>query len=99
MTDLHTLGGTYGYATWLNDSGEIVGASTPQGDQPLLAFYWKDGAMKNLGTANGDACSVADAINSQGEVVGQGPLYRHFPQLAPISSSTLFFGRTARFST
>jgi probable HAF family extracellular repeat protein len=70
MTDLHTLGGTYGYATWLNDSGEVVGVSTPQRDQALLAFYWKDGAMTKLGPLAGDPCSVADAVNSTGQVVG-----------------------------
>lgn len=61
----------YGFATWLNDAGEVVGNGRPQEDQgALVAFYWKNGAMKNLGTANGSACSVADAINSRGQVVG-----------------------------
>lgn len=70
MTDLHTLGGTYGYAVWLNDSGEVVGASTNKGNQLLLAFQWKDGVMTNLGPFSGDVCSVADAVNSSGQVVG-----------------------------
>jgi len=70
MEDLGALGGTYGYASWLNDSGIVVGAATNEGDQALLAFRWKDGMMTNLGTLTGDACSVSDAINSSGEVVG-----------------------------
>jgi probable HAF family extracellular repeat protein len=70
MTDLGTLGGTYGYASWLNDSGAVVGLATPQGDQALIAFLWKHGAISNLGTLPGNGCSGADAINSQGQIVG-----------------------------
>lgn len=70
MTDLGTLGGTYGFATWLNDSGAVVGSATPQGDQALIAFLWKHGVISNLGTLPGNGCSAADAINSQGQIVG-----------------------------
>jgi probable HAF family extracellular repeat protein len=70
MKDLGTLGGTHGYAAWLNDSGMVVGAATNKGNQALLAFQWKDDVMTNLGTLAGDACSVSDAINSGGQVVG-----------------------------
>ena len=70
MKDLGALGGTYGYANWLNDSGMVVGSATNEGDQALHAFRWKDGVMTNLGTLTGDACSVSDAINSSGQVVG-----------------------------
>jgi probable HAF family extracellular repeat protein len=70
MTDLGTLGGTYGFASWLNDSGAVVGLATPQGDQALIAFLWKHGAISNLGTLPGNGCSGADAINSQGQIVG-----------------------------
>jgi len=64
------LGGTYGYAAWLNDSGEVVGGATNEGDQTFLAFHWKNGKMTNLGTLPGNVCSVSDAINSSGQVVG-----------------------------
>lgn len=70
MKDLGTLGGNYGFAEWLNDTGTVVGTATNQGDQALIAFQWKDGAMTNLGVLEGDACSAADAINSEGLVVG-----------------------------
>jgi probable HAF family extracellular repeat protein len=70
MKDLGALGGTYGYASWLNDLGEVVGAATNEGDQALLAFRWKDGAMTKLGVLPGNACSVSDAINGSGQVVG-----------------------------
>jgi len=75
MTDLGTLGGTYGYATWLNDSGTVVGFATPQGDQALIAFLWKQGAISNLGTLPGNGCSGADAINSRGQIVGGSGFY------------------------
>jgi probable HAF family extracellular repeat protein len=70
MKDLGTLGGTHSYAGWLNDSGQVVGAVSNQGDKALLASSWKDGAITNLGTLAGDTCSAADAINSQGQIVG-----------------------------
>ncbi len=70
MKDLGGLGGTYGYATWLNEFGEVVGAATNEGDQALFAFEWKNGAITNLGTLPGNVCSVSDAINTSGKVVG-----------------------------
>jgi probable HAF family extracellular repeat protein len=70
MEDLGALGGTYGYAAWLNDSGEVVGAASNEGDQAFLAFHWKNGKMTNLGALPDNACSVSDAINSSGQVVG-----------------------------
>ncbi len=79
MKDLGALGGNYGYAGWLNDAGEVVGSASNQGEQALLAFLWKDGAMANLGVLNGNSCSVANAINSNGQVVGGSGVY-----LAPI---------------
>ena len=70
MRDLGTLGGTYGYASWLNDAGAVVGLATPQGDQALMAFLWKHEAISNLGALPGNVCSGANAINSQGQIVG-----------------------------
>jgi probable HAF family extracellular repeat protein len=71
-----SLGGTYGYAQWINDHGVIIGNVTDQGDQRLLAVTWTpDGVIHNLGTLVGDPCSVADAINSHGSVVGGSGFY------------------------
>ena len=69
ITDLGTLGGTYGWANWINETGEIVGTASPD-SQSLIAFSWKHGVQIGLGTFDGDPCSVADAINSKGQVVG-----------------------------
>ena len=70
MMDLGTLGGTYGFASWLNDRGEVVGAATNAGDQDFLPFQWHNGKMKGLPNLPGNRCSVADAINLEGQVVG-----------------------------
>jgi probable HAF family extracellular repeat protein len=70
MTDLGTLGGTTGFAEWLNDAGTVVGSASNKGDQALLAFLWEKSAIKDLGTLAGNACSAADAINSSGQIVG-----------------------------
>ena len=70
LTDLGTLGGTFGFSNSVNETGEAVGAATTQGDQAFHAFLWKKGIMTDLGTVPGDSCSGAFAINSKGQVVG-----------------------------
>jgi probable HAF family extracellular repeat protein len=67
---LGTLGGTFGSATGLNDAGEIVGVATTPDDVAAHAFFWSNGVMQDLGTINGDECSVAYHINARGQVVG-----------------------------
>ncbi len=71
LRDLGTLGGSFGIAEGINDSGEVVGWATNENDQASLAFLWKDGVMTNLGTLNGDDCSIAFHINSRGSDRGQ----------------------------
>jgi probable HAF family extracellular repeat protein len=50
MTDLGTLGGTFGTANWLNDAGQVVGQSNLAGDQSSHPYLWQDGTMTDLGT-------------------------------------------------
>jgi probable HAF family extracellular repeat protein len=69
IKDLQTLGGSFGEAIWLNDSGEVVGFSTTSGDQALYAFLWRDGVMTNLNPAS-DTFGEAEGINESGQVVG-----------------------------
>src|SRR5215471_13723418 len=38
LTDLGTLGGTFGFSNWVNETGEAVGAATTQGDEAFHAF-------------------------------------------------------------
>ncbi len=70
MKDLGTLGGTFGYANWVNDSREVVGIATNLNDQALHAFFWRDGVMTDLETVGTDPDSEAKSVNSQGQVVG-----------------------------
>ncbi len=84
LTDLGTLGGTFGFANWISDAGEIAGGATIQGDQALHAFVWRNGIMTDLGTLPGDSCSASLALNSRGQIVGQSfscvanPTFRAF---------------------
>jgi probable HAF family extracellular repeat protein len=70
LTDLGTFGGDCGDANALNDAGEVIGwACDNQG--AVFAFIWKNSALINMGTVDGDPCSVSDGINSRGQVVGE----------------------------
>jgi probable HAF family extracellular repeat protein len=70
MKDLGTLGGTFGYANWINDAREVVGIANTVGDQFLHAFLWKDGVMTDLETVGSDPSSEGKSVNSRGQVVG-----------------------------
>ncbi|NJD67858.1 MAG: hypothetical protein FIA90_04170, partial [candidate division NC10 bacterium] len=63
VTNLGSLGGAGGWATAINNAGQVVGYSYEQSDHH--AFLWHDGAMQDLGTG------VANGINSYGHVVGE----------------------------
>jgi len=69
MRDLGTLGGTIGFANWLNDRGEVVGVSDLAGDQAAHPFLWTNGHMRDLGTLGG-GYGFANSVNDRGFVVG-----------------------------
>jgi probable HAF family extracellular repeat protein len=54
------------FASAMNASGQVVGVSSPPG-QNGIAFLWEKGAMIGLGTLAG-LYPYASAINAKGEV-------------------------------
>lgn len=81
MRALPTFGGTHGFATEVNNRGEIVGwAETPVHDPTcnapqvlqFRAALWEPekGTMRQLRPLPGDSTSAATAINDRGQVVG-----------------------------
>ena len=70
LRDLGTLGGTFGTAISISEVGEVVGWSSTTGDQVVHAFRWTHAGMIDLGVLPGKLCSVAYAVNSIGQIVG-----------------------------
>jgi probable HAF family extracellular repeat protein len=81
MTPLPTLGGNQGFATGVNNTGQVVGwAETPVHDPTcnapqvlqFRAVLWepRKGTKRELRPLPGDSTSAATAINDQGQVVG-----------------------------
>jgi probable HAF family extracellular repeat protein len=70
LTDLGTLGGSFGLVGWINDAGDIVGGSSTPNDESFRATLWSKGVIHDLGTLDGDCFSQASAINASGQVVG-----------------------------
>jgi probable HAF family extracellular repeat protein len=68
LTVLPTLGGTFGHAAGINNTGSVTGFSTLAGDLLADAFLWQKGAITNLGNLGADSAGVA--INDRGTVSG-----------------------------
>ncbi|MEQ1353750.1 MAG: hypothetical protein ABLT11_07015 [Candidatus Acidiferrum sp.] len=72
MTDIGSLGGDC-YALAINDSGVVAGYSYLAGNTTYHAFIWTaSGGMVDLGTLPGGSESSAYAINSAGDLAGEG---------------------------
>ncbi len=64
-------GGTRSFAIGINNRGQVVGGARTAGNLQVHGFLWQDGEMKDLGVLlASDQQSVARAINSQDQVVG-----------------------------
>jgi len=74
MIDLGTLGGTIGFSVWLNDWGQVVGASNLAGDEFYHGFLWDRGVLEDLPPASGGDYSLAAWINELGDVIGWSTL-------------------------
>jgi len=73
MTDLGTLGGTFGFAQCAISRHEVIGQSNLAGDATYHAFLWRNGKMNDLGTLGGDD-SEAIWINEAGVIAGSADL-------------------------
>jgi probable HAF family extracellular repeat protein len=69
MRDLGTLGGTFSFTNWLNNAGEVVGASSLAGDQSFHPYLWDGAHLRDLGTLGGDF-GAASKVNDAGHVAG-----------------------------
>ena len=70
VTDLGTLGGSYSFASAVNESGEVVGQSETPGDNTVHSFRYSNGTMTDLDTFDGSN-HEALGINSIGQIVGR----------------------------
>lgn len=73
--DLGTLGGTYARAYAINNSGQIVGVSSPSDGAPSRATYWEKvsstkWSIRQLDAAPGETQSGAAGINDAGVIAG-----------------------------
>jgi probable HAF family extracellular repeat protein len=94
VTELGTLGGPHGgFATGINDSGDVVGSSyvvdpTCPGCFIAHPFLWSHGVMHDLGTLGGDN-GFASAVNNVDQVVGSSN-----PPGGPENHAFLYSGGT-----
>ena len=71
VTDLGTLGGTFGYASAVNNKGWADGAATLPGDTAQHAVLWLKERKINIGTFGGPNSAVfGKGLNERGQVVG-----------------------------
>jgi probable HAF family extracellular repeat protein len=73
MSDLGTLGGTFGLPSAFNNRGQVIGFSNLAGDQASDPFLWDQGKLIDLFTETiGGSPITANAINDSEEIVGGG---------------------------
>jgi probable HAF family extracellular repeat protein len=73
VTDLGGLGGTFAWASGINNNGLVEGSSHLSGDVATRAFLWRNGVMTDLGTLggpNGNSIAWYTSPSESGEAVG-----------------------------
>jgi len=73
MKDLHSLGGTMGFVSGLNNQGHVIGTSNLAGDATSHPFVWQENRLIDLQTLGGDNGS-AIWISDAGAVAGWADL-------------------------
>jgi probable HAF family extracellular repeat protein len=76
MQDIGTLGGPDALSVFINDRGQIAGASYTNSVPTLDPFLWENGTMTDLGSLGGTFGFEGDGVglNSHGQVVGSSNL-------------------------
>lgn len=69
VQSLGTLGGNYGFASDINDAGNVTGSAFLAGDAVGHAFYYSGGVMQDIGTLGGDYAAGME-INNLDQVAG-----------------------------
>jgi probable HAF family extracellular repeat protein len=89
LRDLGTFGGDAGVANAINNAEDVVGWAA-DGNAAVFGFLWHRGVLTNLGTVDGDPCSVANSINEKGQVVGESSPQCFAPRPAPNNHGFLW---------
>lgn len=79
VTDLGTLGGTFGVAQGINSKGWVDGFANLPGDKKQHAFLWLQGLKMDLGTLGGPNSQAYLGPNERGQVVGLAETSRPDP--------------------
>jgi probable HAF family extracellular repeat protein len=66
---LGTLGGNYGFASDINDAGNVTGSAFLAGDVVGHAFFYSGGVMQDLGSLGGDYAAGME-VNNLDQVAG-----------------------------
>jgi len=72
VTDLGTVGGSWGYGLGINDRGWVAGKASTPGDVDVHAFFWRNGKITDLGTLGGPNSSPSFSPFSEKGDVGGG---------------------------
>src|SRR5579859_3391034 len=70
ITDLGTLGRTFGVAVGVNNEGWVDGQANLPGDPAVRAFWWRNGKKTDLGTLGGLNSAAFFPLNNSGRVPG-----------------------------
>ncbi len=70
LTDLGSFGGSYTYASRVNNNGQVIGFSALPGDASSASFFWSEATGTVQLPAIGVAGSSISALNDAGLVLG-----------------------------
>ncbi|MCA9440697.1 MAG: hypothetical protein KC964_07825 [Candidatus Omnitrophica bacterium] len=89
VRSLGPLGGSNGYATSLNNRGEVVGLSMQTWTAPESGFVWSSSTAKVIvPKATGVAMAAFYGINDHGDIVGYQVTSRGYPILRSATGTT-----------